>query len=105
MWRPWRGARLRLEHSPPAATAPPCQCSTTGCVAWPPPAPSQFNIQLDILEDYLGLRGYKYSRLDGSTNRVQRMIDIKVRRGPPRRAPAGGRLAPPTRRSLFAPEG
>ncbi|KAL4421455.1 hypothetical protein ABPG75_010746 [Micractinium tetrahymenae] len=39
---------------------------------------SQFNIQLDILEDYLALRGYKYSRLDGSTNRVQRMIDIKL---------------------------
>lgn len=36
-------------------------------------------MQLDILEDYLNLRGLKYSRLDGSTNRVQRMIDIKVR--------------------------
>ncbi|PRW60864.1 SNF2 super family [Chlorella sorokiniana] len=39
---------------------------------------SQFNMQLDILEDYMIMRGYKYSRLDGSTNRVQRMIDIKL---------------------------
>ena len=33
----------------------------------------------------------RYSRLDGSTNRVQRMIDIKVRRdGPPGMALAAG---------------
>ena len=31
---------------------------------------------LDILSDYLALRGYQYARLDGSTNRVQRSIDI-----------------------------
>ncbi|BDA46823.1 probable global transcription activator SNF2L1 [Coccomyxa sp. Obi] len=37
---------------------------------------SQFNIMLDIIEDYLIMRGYKYVRLDGSTSRVQRMIDI-----------------------------
>ncbi|EFN54637.1 hypothetical protein CHLNCDRAFT_9749, partial [Chlorella variabilis] len=39
---------------------------------------SQFNMQLDILEDFMNMRGYKYSRLDGTTNRVQRMIDIKL---------------------------
>lgn len=47
----------------------------------PATARLQFNMQLDILEDYLNMRGYKYSRLDGSTNRVQRMIDIKVPTG------------------------
>lgn len=38
---------------------------------------SQFNITLNIIEDYLRLRGHRYRRLDGSTNRVQRMIDIE----------------------------
>ncbi|KAK9840665.1 hypothetical protein WJX81_008358 [Elliptochloris bilobata] len=37
---------------------------------------SQYNRMLDVIEDYLIYRGYKYVRLDGSTNRVQRMIDI-----------------------------
>ena len=37
---------------------------------------SQFTSMLDILQDYLSLRGYGYARLDGSTNRVQRSIDI-----------------------------
>ena len=44
-----------------------------------PPPPLQFNIMLDVIEDYLIYRGYKYRRLDGSTNRIQRMIDIEVR--------------------------
>lgn len=39
---------------------------------------SQFNTMLDIIEDYLNMRGYKYRRLDGSTNRVQRRIDISL---------------------------
>ncbi|MEW5298327.1 MAG: hypothetical protein WDW36_001466 [Sanguina aurantia] len=38
---------------------------------------SQFNMMLDVVEDYLLMRGYKYRRLDGSTNRIQRMIDIE----------------------------
>jgi SWI/SNF-related matrix-associated actin-dependent regulator of chromatin subfamily A member 5 len=37
---------------------------------------SQFTSMLDILSDYLTLKGYQYARLDGSTNRVQRSIDI-----------------------------
>ena len=37
---------------------------------------SQFTTMLDILSDFLALRGHKYARLDGSTNRVQRSIDI-----------------------------
>ena len=37
---------------------------------------SQFTSMLDILQDFLTLRGYQYARLDGSTNRVQRSIDI-----------------------------
>ena len=37
---------------------------------------SQFTSMLDILQDFLTLRGYTYARLDGSTNRVQRSIDI-----------------------------
>mmetsp|Transcript_15446 Transcript_15446/g.43214 ORF Transcript_15446/g.43214 Transcript_15446/m.43214 type:complete len:946 (+) Transcript_15446:412-3249(+) len=39
---------------------------------------SQFNLMLDIIEDYLQMRGYSYRRLDGSTNRVKRKIDISV---------------------------
>jgi hypothetical protein len=31
---------------------------------------------LDILDDYCVMRGYQYCRLDGGTNRVQRMVDI-----------------------------
>ena len=31
---------------------------------------------LDILDDYCVLRGFQYCRLDGSTNRVQRMIQV-----------------------------
>lgn len=37
---------------------------------------SQFTSMLDILSDYLSLKGYQFARLDGSTNRVQRSIDI-----------------------------
>ncbi|KAK9859870.1 hypothetical protein WJX84_002821 [Apatococcus fuscideae] len=39
---------------------------------------SQFKMQLDLLEDYCIMRGYKYLRLDGSTNRVMRMIDMHL---------------------------
>lgn len=37
---------------------------------------SQFTSILDILSDYLELRGFNFCRLDGSTNRVQRQISI-----------------------------
>jgi SWI/SNF-related matrix-associated actin-dependent regulator of chromatin subfamily A member 5 len=37
---------------------------------------SQFTSVLDILTDYLELRGYEYCRLDGQTNRVQRQVSI-----------------------------
>ena len=33
---------------------------------------------LDLLETYLSGRGYEYCRLDGSTNRVQRTVDINA---------------------------
>lgn len=33
---------------------------------------------LDILEDYLNFRGYNYSRLDGTTSRAKRNLDIKL---------------------------
>ena len=39
---------------------------------------SQFTSTLDLLEDLLTHRGYKYCRLDGSTNRVQRTVDINA---------------------------
>ena len=32
---------------------------------------SQFTGMLDILEDFVVMRGHDYARLDGSTNRVQ----------------------------------
>ena len=37
---------------------------------------SQFTSMLDILGEFLTLRGYAFARLDGSTNRVQRTVDI-----------------------------
>jgi SWI/SNF-related matrix-associated actin-dependent regulator of chromatin subfamily A member 5 len=37
---------------------------------------SQFTMVLDILDDYLNMRGFQFCRLDGSTNRVQRQVDI-----------------------------
>jgi SWI/SNF-related matrix-associated actin-dependent regulator of chromatin subfamily A member 5 len=37
---------------------------------------SQFTSMLDILSDFLRLRDYKHARLDGSTNRVQRAVDV-----------------------------
>lgn len=39
---------------------------------------SQFTKTLDILCDYLDLRGYKYGRLDGATNRVMREVQISL---------------------------
>lgn len=32
---------------------------------------SQFTHTLDLLDDYMRMKGYKFARLDGSTNRVQ----------------------------------
>jgi SWI/SNF-related matrix-associated actin-dependent regulator of chromatin subfamily A member 5 len=37
---------------------------------------SQFTSTLDLLEDFLTHEQYKYCRLDGGTNRVQRTVDI-----------------------------
>eukprot|EP00746_Dinoflagellata_sp_MGD_P164449 gnl/MRDRNA2_/MRDRNA2_93079_c0_seq1.p1 gnl/MRDRNA2_/MRDRNA2_93079_c0~~gnl/MRDRNA2_/MRDRNA2_93079_c0_seq1.p1 ORF type:complete len:1047 (-),score=205.85 gnl/MRDRNA2_/MRDRNA2_93079_c0_seq1:46-3186(-) len=37
---------------------------------------SQYTMVLDILEDYAGMRGYTYRRLDGQTNRIQRNVDV-----------------------------
>jgi len=37
---------------------------------------SQFTSMLDILSDFLKLRNWKHARLDGSTNRVQRAVDV-----------------------------
>ena len=39
---------------------------------------SQFTSTLDLLEHFLGIRGHKFCRLDGSTNRVQRQVDINA---------------------------
>jgi len=38
---------------------------------------SQFTRFLDIIDDYLRMREWEFARLDGSTNRVQRMVDIQ----------------------------
>jgi len=37
---------------------------------------SQFTKMLDIIEDYIAMKDYTYVRLDGGTNRIQRMINI-----------------------------
>ena len=39
---------------------------------------SQFTSMLDIIDDYCVMRGFKYARLDGSTNRVQRMVSVNM---------------------------
>jgi SWI/SNF-related matrix-associated actin-dependent regulator of chromatin subfamily A member 5 len=39
---------------------------------------SQFVKMLDIICDYLEFRGYKYRRLDGSTNRVMREVQVSL---------------------------
>ena len=39
---------------------------------------SQFTSMLDIFEDYLNLRGYRYVRLDGSSSRTKRTLDLRV---------------------------
>ena len=39
---------------------------------------SQFTRMLDIIEDYPILAGYNYKRLDGKTNRIQRMLDMAL---------------------------
>lgn len=38
---------------------------------------TQFTSMLDILEEFCAGRGHEYCRLDGSTNRVQRRLDIR----------------------------
>eukprot|EP00808_Paulinella_micropora_P030077 g69080.t1 len=38
---------------------------------------SLFTKMLNILEDYCKFRGWNYARLDGSTNRVRRSVDIR----------------------------
>ena len=43
---------------------------------------SQFTRTLDIVDDYANMRGWRYTRLDGSTNRVQRNININTFNAP-----------------------
>ena len=43
---------------------------------------SQFTSMLDILDDYLSMRRVAYCRLDGSTNRVQRQVNIDMFNAP-----------------------
>lgn len=38
---------------------------------------SLFTKMLDLLEEYIKYKGWGYVRLDGSTNRVKRNIDIR----------------------------
>ncbi|KAI8470648.1 MAG: P-loop containing nucleoside triphosphate hydrolase protein [Monoraphidium minutum] len=38
---------------------------------------TQFTLMLDILQDYCERKGHNFRRLDGSTNRIQRMINIE----------------------------
>jgi len=43
---------------------------------------TQFIGMLDILEDYCRFRGWRYARLDGSTSRVRRSLDLRVFNAP-----------------------
>ena len=43
---------------------------------------SQFTRMLDILDDYCVMRGFRYCRLDGGTNRVQRMVNLQAFNAP-----------------------
>ena len=39
---------------------------------------SQFASMVDLLDDYCNQRGFNYLRLTGSTNRVQRMVNLQA---------------------------
>ena len=39
---------------------------------------SQFSSMVDLLDDYATMRGFNFVRLTGSTNRVQRTVDINA---------------------------
>lgn len=43
---------------------------------------SQWKHTLDILDDFLRGRGYRYTRLDGATNRIRRIINIDAFNAP-----------------------
>jgi len=43
---------------------------------------SQWKHTLDILDDFLRGRGYRYTRLDGGTNRIRRIINIDAFNAP-----------------------
>ena len=43
---------------------------------------SQFAQMVDLLDDYCALRGFNYLRLTGSTNRVQRMVNLQAFNAP-----------------------
>lgn len=43
---------------------------------------SQFTTMLNLIEEYCELRGWRYCRLDGSVNRVQRTVDISCFNAP-----------------------
>ena len=43
---------------------------------------SQFAQMVDLLDDYCRLRGFNFLRLTGSTNRVQRMVNLQAFNAP-----------------------
>lgn len=43
---------------------------------------SQFSSMVDLLDDYCRLRGWPFVRLTGSTNRVQRMVNLQAFNAP-----------------------
>ena len=38
----------------------------------------QFRMVVDLLDDYCTMRGWHFLRLTGSTNRVQRMVNLQA---------------------------
>ena len=43
---------------------------------------SQFSSMVDLLDDYCRMRGWNFVRLTGSTNRVQRMVNLQAFNAP-----------------------
>ena len=43
---------------------------------------SQFSSMVDLLDDYCTMRGFNFVRLTGSTNRVQRMVNLQAFNAP-----------------------
>lgn len=100
------GAAVPARPSLPCAPIPTLVCASPSCAAirdrWRsapregaaahsrlPPRPPHRPARPQIIEQYCEIAGWRYCRLDGQTNRVQRTVDINSFNAP------GSKVAPP----------